>query len=85
MWESLHEIDLGQLDLHISAMWAILLLGIAGSLAVRAAYRLLFHPLSTFPGPKIAAVSHLYEFYYDVIRSGTYIKKIEEIDRKSVV
>ncbi|KAJ5613912.1 cytochrome P450 [Penicillium herquei] len=63
-------------------MWAILALGIVPALAVRATYRLFFHPLSTFPGPKIAAVSHLYEFYYDVIRNGTYIEKVDEMHQK---
>ena len=45
-------------------------------------YRLLFHPLAKFPGPKIAAVSRLYEFYYDALSHGRYWKKIEEMHRQ---
>ncbi|EEU41816.1 uncharacterized protein NECHADRAFT_87909 [Fusarium vanettenii 77-13-4] len=45
-------------------------------------YNLFFHPLSKFPGPKIAAIGTYYEFYHDVIRDGTYLWRIEEMHRK---
>jgi hypothetical protein len=45
-------------------------------------YRLYAHPLAGFPGPKLAAASFLYEFYYDVIKSGMYIWEIERMHEK---
>lgn len=45
-------------------------------------YRLLLHPLSNFPGPKLAAATLWYEFYHDVVRNGQYtfeIKRMHEI------
>jgi hypothetical protein len=45
-------------------------------------YNLYFHPLSKFPGPKLAAIGFWYEFYYDVIKDGTYIWEIERMHRK---
>ena len=45
-------------------------------------YRLYFDPLAGFPGPKIAAATRWYEFYYDVIKRGRYIYKIEEMHKK---
>ncbi|SPO06184.1 related to trichodiene oxygenase cytochrome P450 [Cephalotrichum gorgonifer] len=36
-----------------------------------------FHPLSHFPGPKIAAASYLYEAYYDWILVGRYGREIK--------
>lgn len=45
-------------------------------------YRLYFDSLAKFPGPRIAAATGWYEFYYDVIRRGQYIYKIEEMHKK---
>jgi hypothetical protein len=45
-------------------------------------YHLYFHPLSKFPGPKLAAATFLYEFYYDVVKSGMYIWEIERMHEK---
>lgn len=39
-------------------------------------YNLYFHPLSKFPGPKLAACSHLYEFYFDIIKNGMFMQEI---------
>lgn len=40
-----------------------------------------FHPLYRFPGPKIAAVSYLYEAYYDWILKGRYGKVIAQMHK----
>ena len=60
---------------------ALLALAVAyyTSLAI---YRLYFHPLSRFPGPKIAALTRYYEGYYDVICGGRYTWKIAELHNK---
>ena len=39
-------------------------------------------PLSKFPGPKLAAATILYEFYYDVISKGQYTFKIRELHKQ---
>lgn len=45
-------------------------------------YRIYFHPLAKFPGPKLAAISRYYEAYYDAWKQGHYIFKIDEMHRK---
>lgn len=45
-------------------------------------YRLFFSPIAKFPGPKIAAATSWYEFYYDVLRPGMYIFEIEKMHQK---
>lgn len=49
---------------------------------VRSLYRLFLHPLRKFPGPKLAAITHSYEFYHDAIRNGMYIWEIEKMHQK---
>lgn len=45
-------------------------------------YRLFISPLARFPGPKIAALTGWYEFYYDVVKQGKYVFKIKELHNK---
>jgi hypothetical protein len=45
-------------------------------------YSVFFGPLAKFPGPKLAAFTLWYEFYYDVVLSGRYTFKIKELHEK---
>ena len=47
-----------------------------------AVYRLVFSQLAGFPGPKLAAATYWYEFYYDCIRQGKFVFEIERMHRK---
>ena len=38
-----------------------------------------YHPLHQFPGPKLAAMPFVYEFWYDAILWGRYTTKIERL------
>jgi hypothetical protein len=40
---------------------------------------LILHPLAKFPGPKYAAVTHYYQFYYDVVRRGRFPWKLKSL------
>ncbi|OCT49257.1 Trichodiene oxygenase [Cladophialophora carrionii] len=45
-------------------------------------YRLYLSPLARFPGPKLAAFTAWYEFYYDAIRHGKYTFEIARMHRQ---
>jgi hypothetical protein len=42
----------------------------------RCIYNLYFHPLRKIPGPRIAAMTSFYDFWYDVVKGGTYLWEI---------
>lgn len=61
------------------------LLALAALVSLRlvhlAVSRLVVHPLAKIPGPKLAALTHLYEFYHDAIRPGKYTFRIDDFHR----
>ncbi|KAF2708717.1 cytochrome P450 [Pleomassaria siparia CBS 279.74] len=44
-------------------------------------WRLYFSPVAKFPGPKLAAITSLYEFYYDFVKKGRYCYEIERMHK----
>ncbi|KAF2733104.1 putative P450 monooxygenase [Polyplosphaeria fusca] len=69
---------------HLSVLQAII--SVLGAYALYGillvVYRLYFSPLSKFPGPKLAAASLWYEFYFDVYKRGKFfleIKRLHEV------
>jgi hypothetical protein len=48
----------------------------------RATYFLFLSPLAKFPGPSLAAVSRLYELYYDGFQSEGYIQKLRDLHKQ---
>jgi hypothetical protein len=59
-------------------LWRLLLASTALPCLI-VAYRLLLHPLRSHPGPKLAAVTEFYRFYYDIVLGGAYLEHLETL------
>lgn len=64
----------------INQAWPfVLLLLTCLYLACQAIYNLYFHPLAKHPGPKLAAATGFYEFYYDVVKGGRFPEEVQRM------
>ena len=63
----------------ITNLTVIVALTITGSLTALALYRVFFHPLSQFPGPRLAAITGWYETYFDCLCGGTFSKHVDDL------
>ena len=69
--------DIPQSSLALTAayLWILYLVGLA-------IHRLYFSPIAKFPGPKLAALSNWYEFYYEIVLKGQFSFHIRELHEK---
>ncbi|KAK7528152.1 cytochrome P450 [Phyllosticta citriasiana] len=55
---------------------------VLGYIVSKIVYRLVFHPLASVPGDKIAAATLLYEFFWDAVMGGKYVFRIAEMQER---
>ena len=75
--ESLKDMSL-ILVLEIAGLMAVLGVIFAAALAI---YRITWHSLAKFPGPKLAAATGWYETYYDCFLLGKFSNHLDEMHK----
>jgi len=75
---------LNELVGHTEALlsFRVMVLCIILSVAGLSIYRLFFSPLAGFPGPKLAALTQWYEFYWNVIKPGQFTFHLQDLHDK---
>ena len=63
-------------------MLSIILISALAVLVAITIQRLYLHPLSRFPGPKLAALTTLYTAYYDFTRPGSFMRHTLELHKR---
>lgn len=65
------------------SFYILVLLAVSGWVAAIAIYRIIFHPLAKIPGPKLAAITQLYQTYFSYIKNESrYYQKVEQLHKK---
>ena len=67
---------------HLQPGWALIISIIAITILLKYVYRLTFHPLAKFPGPRLAAVTKLYGASFDIGTETSYVKKLPSLHDK---
>lgn len=65
----------------LSNIWTTLVIGVSLCFLYNVGlviYRLYFHPLRNFPGPKLNAATLWVDFYYEVVLKGQMLFKLKE-------
>ena len=71
----------GQYSISVTGAISVLLLASILYCAGLLVYRLVLHPLSKYPGSKLAAATTWYEFYFDILhgQGGTFVYEIDRM------
>ncbi|KIK55045.1 hypothetical protein GYMLUDRAFT_176222 [Collybiopsis luxurians FD-317 M1] len=62
-------------------MYSLLVTLYFSYLVALALYRLFFHPLHRYPGPVLAAVTHWFEVYHNIVKGGGLVIEIERLHK----
>lgn len=69
-------------EMAASAYLVALILSIPAYLLGLTFFRLFLHPLAKVPGPKLAAVTGWYEFWYDCVKHGQYAFHVQDLHKR---
>ena len=75
--------DLQEDSSRLGTLSYLFTLGLVTTIVHRVLYNLYFHPLRHVPGPKLAAVTYLYQTYHGLhAGKSRYYLKVEEMHKK---